>query len=83
MDKVTGQCPQTTTFFERKESRSGIEPKPFRLPTYALPLGQTGSHVVVVDVVDDVAAIAAQHSSFFSLIFIIAQHVSLLSHMIS
>ena len=41
MDKVTRQCPQTTTFLKRKESRSGIEPKSFRLP--ALPLGQTGS----------------------------------------
>ena len=43
-DKVTGQCPQTTTFLKRKESRSGIEPRSFRLPTYkALPLGRTGS----------------------------------------
>ena len=33
MDKVTGQCPQTTTFLKRKESRSGIEPRFFRLPT--------------------------------------------------
>ena len=33
-DKVTRQCPQTTTFLKRKESRSGIEPpRPFRLPT--------------------------------------------------
>ena len=24
MDKVTGQCPQATTFLKRKESRSGI-----------------------------------------------------------
>ena len=32
MDKVTRQCPQTTTFLKRKESRSGIEPKSFRLP---------------------------------------------------
>ena len=31
-DKVTRQCPQTTTFLKRKESRSGIEPRPFRLP---------------------------------------------------
>ena len=45
MDKVTGQCPQTTTFFEDKE-----EPKRYRtevLPLTslynALPLGQTGS----------------------------------------
>ena len=32
MDKVTGQCSQTTTFLKRKESRSGIEPRSFRLP---------------------------------------------------
>ena len=32
MDKVTGQRPQTTTFLKRKESRSGIEPRSFRLP---------------------------------------------------
>ena len=31
-DKVTGQYPQTTTFLMRKESRSGIEPRSFRLP---------------------------------------------------
>ena len=31
-DKVTRQCPQTTTFLKRKESRSGIEPRFFRLP---------------------------------------------------
>ena len=27
-----GQCPQTTTFLKRKKSRSGIEPRSFRLP---------------------------------------------------
>ena len=32
-DKVTRPCPQTTTF---EESRSGIEPRSFRLPTYRL-----------------------------------------------
>ena len=31
MDKVTRQCPQTTTFLKRQESRSGIEPRSFRL----------------------------------------------------
>ena len=36
MDKVTRQCPQTTTFLMRKESRSGIEPRSFRLPAYRL-----------------------------------------------
>ena len=44
MDNVTRQCPQITTFLKRKESRSGIEPRSFRLPACnALPLGQTGS----------------------------------------
>ena len=32
-DKVTRECPQTTTFLKRKESRSGIEPRSFRLPS--------------------------------------------------
>ena len=31
-DKVTRQCPQTATFLKREESRSGIEPRSFRLP---------------------------------------------------
>ena len=30
-DKVTRQCPQTTTVLKRKESRSGIDPRPFCL----------------------------------------------------
>ena len=33
--KVARQCPQITTF-EEKESRSGIEPRSFRLPAYRL-----------------------------------------------
>ena len=33
MNKVTRQCPQTTTSLKRKESRSGVEPRSFRLPT--------------------------------------------------
>ena len=36
MHKVTRQCPQTTTFLKRKESRSGIEPRSFRLPAQRL-----------------------------------------------
>ena len=31
-DKVTTQCPQTTTFLKSKKSRSGIEPRSFCLP---------------------------------------------------
>ena len=31
-DKITRQCPQTTTFLKREESRSGIEPRSFCLP---------------------------------------------------
>ena len=47
-DKVTRQCPQPTTFVERKNSRlsrRGIEPKPLLLTCLsdALPLGQTGN----------------------------------------
>ena len=36
MDRVTRQCPQTTAFLKRKESRSGIEPRSFRLPASRL-----------------------------------------------
>ena len=36
MDKVTRQCPQTTTFLNRIESRSGFEPRSFRLPALCL-----------------------------------------------
>ena len=39
-DKVTRQCPQTTTFSKRKESRS-----PSAYQHNALPLGQTGSRL--------------------------------------
>ena len=35
-DKVTRQRPQTTTFLKRKESRSGIEPRPFLLTSLRL-----------------------------------------------
>ena len=42
-DKVTRQCPQITPFSKRRESRSGIEPKPFCLQPNASPLGHTGS----------------------------------------
>ena len=30
-DKVTRQCSQTTTFLTKRESRSGFEPRSFRL----------------------------------------------------
>ena len=43
MDKVTRQCPQTTTFLKRKESRSGINRGPSAYQPNALPLCQTGS----------------------------------------
>ena len=31
-DKVVRESPQTTNLLKRKENRSGIEPRPFRLP---------------------------------------------------
>ena len=42
-DKVTRQCPWQTTFPKRRDSRSGIEPRPVCIPT--VPLGQTGSQI--------------------------------------
>ena len=39
MDKVTRQCPQTTTFLKRKESRNGFEPRSYAYEPNALPLG--------------------------------------------
>ena len=42
-DRVTGQCPQTTTFLKRKESRGGSNRGPSAYQSNALPLGQTGS----------------------------------------
>ena len=35
-DIVTRQCPQTTAFLKRKESRSEIEQRPFCLPAQRL-----------------------------------------------
>ena len=29
---IATRCPQTTIFLKRKESRSGVEPRSFRLP---------------------------------------------------
>ena len=44
MDKVTGQCPQTTSFLKRKECRSGIEPRSFNmvLNVYRNRIPETG-----------------------------------------
>ena len=42
-DKVTWQCPQTTTFLKRKESRTVSNRGPSAYQPNALPLGQTGS----------------------------------------
>ena len=36
-DKATRQSPQTTTFLKKKESRSGIEPRPFCLSAKQTP----------------------------------------------
>ena len=43
-DKVTRQCPETTNF-EEKGGDSNRGPSAYR--PNALPLGQTGSHVVI------------------------------------
>ena len=43
MDKVTGQCPQTTTFLKRKGAEAVSNRGPSAYQPNALPLGQTGS----------------------------------------
>ena len=44
MDKVTGQCPQTTTFFEEKGEPKRVSNRgPSAYQPNALPLGHTGS----------------------------------------
>ena len=48
-DKVTGQCPQTTTFEEKGEpKRIRTEIPLLQYQPNALPLGQTGSQVNMV-----------------------------------
>ena len=47
MDKVTRSVHKPQPFLKRKERRSGIEPRSFRLPAHThthLPLGQTGPY---------------------------------------
>ena len=43
MDKVTRQCPQTTTFEEKGEPKRIRTEVPLLYQPNALPLGQTGS----------------------------------------
>ena len=44
MDKVTGQCPQTTTFLKEKGEPKRVSNRgPSAYQPNALPLGQTGS----------------------------------------
>ena len=64
MDKVTGQCPQTTTFFEEKGEPKRYQTThthtdvvsnrgPSAYQPDALPLGQTGSHRQVAAVLTE------------------------------
>ena len=50
IDKVTRQCPQTTTFFDEKGPRAEAVSNrgPSAYQPNALPLGQTGSHTTEV-----------------------------------
>ena len=45
-DKVTRQCPQTTTFEEKGESKQIRNEVPLLTSLKALPLGQTGSRAL-------------------------------------
>ena len=42
-DKVTRQCPQTTTFEEKWRAEADLKRGPSAYQSNALPLGQTGS----------------------------------------
>ena len=46
-DKVTRQYPQTTTFGEKPERKRNRTEVPLLTSLNALPLGQTGSHVIL------------------------------------
>ena len=47
-DKVTRQCPQTTTFEEKRRTEAESNRGPSVSQSNALPLGQTGSQLVEV-----------------------------------
>ena len=49
-DKVTRQCPQTTTFLKRKEAEAVSNRGPSAYQPTALRLGQTGSQNVIASV---------------------------------
>ena len=49
MDKVTRQCPQTTTFEEKGELKADSNRGPSAYQPNALPLGQTGSQKMTDD----------------------------------
>ena len=52
MDKVTGQCPQTTTFLKEKGEPKRVSNRgPSAYQPNALPLGQTGSQWTAVGIV--------------------------------
>ena len=46
-DKITRQCPQTTTFEGKGEPKQFKIQGPSAYQPNALPLGQTGSHITV------------------------------------
>ena len=59
MDKVTGQCPQTTTFLKRKESPSGIEQRgPSAYQPNALPLGRAKPDLAALSSRSGISAIS-------------------------
>ena len=53
---VTGQCPQTTTFLKRKESRCGIGPRSFRLQVWSV-LVKPRLQALVYDILPSTTAV--------------------------
>ena len=62
-DKVTRQCPQTTAFLKKRQSRNGFEPRSLCLPAYTPYLWAKPAHVsgqrYIVQTVADVSLVKA------------------------
>ena len=74
MDKVTSQCPQTTTFLKKKAAEAVSNRGPTANQPNALPIGQTGSHIIIYELhnvrlmteVDRVVVVDRSYTALFS-----------------
>ena len=64
MDKVTRQCPQTTTFRRERRAEAVSNRGPSACQLNALPLGQTGSQFEDVVVVEVLLYVHSNHKAY-------------------